>query len=201
MMSALATAALNVAAETGEEPQGIDLFLPAGYDILWSSVIMIVIAIVFYKAVLPKFQAILDERTAKIEGGLAKAESAQAEAAAALAEYHQQLQEARTEAAKIREDARAEGSAIVADLRVKASDDAARIVETAHRQIEAERQQAAVSLRNDVGLLATELASKIVGESLTDSARQSRVVDRFLDELEAAGPAAASAAGTASEER
>ncbi|WP_454044531.1 F0F1 ATP synthase subunit B [Cellulosimicrobium sp. Marseille-Q8652] len=194
-MSALATAALNVAAETGEEPQGIDLFLPAPYDILWSSVVLLVIAVVFYKAVLPKFQAVLDERTAKIEGGLAKAESAQAEAAAALAEYHQQLQEARAEAAKIREEARAEGGAIVADLRTKASDDAARIVETAHRQIEAERQQAAISLRNDVGLLATELASKIVGESLADSARQSRVVDRFLDELEAAGPATASAVG------
>ena len=194
-MSALATAALNYAAETGEEPQGIDLFLPAPYDILWSSVVLVVIAIVFYKAILPKFQAVLDERTAKIEGGLAKAESAQAEAAAALAEYHQQLQEARAEAAKIREEARVEGGAIVADLRTKASDDAARIVETAHRQIEAERQQAAVSLRNDVGLLATELASKIVGESLTDAARQSRVVDRFLDELEAAGPAAASSVG------
>ena len=46
-------------------------------------------------------------------------------------------------------------------------------------------EQAAVSLRNDVGGLATEVASKIVGESLEDSARQSRVVDRFLAELEA----------------
>ncbi len=55
------------------------------------SVVLVIIAVVFYKMVLPKFQAVLDERTAKIEGGLAKAESAQAEAAAALAEYHQQL--------------------------------------------------------------------------------------------------------------
>ena len=171
-----------LAAESGEVDP-IKLFLPPFYDLFWSAIVLIIIAVVFYKMVLPKFQAVLDERTAKIEGGLAKAESAQAEAA------------------KIREEARAEGGAIVADLRTKASDDAARIVETAHRQIEAERQQAAVSLRNDVGLLATELASKIVGESLADSARQSRVVDRFLDELEAAGPAAASAAGTASEER
>ena len=121
-MTALADAALNVAAETGEEHEGIELFLPAGYDLLWSTVILVVIAIAVYKAVLPKFQALLDERTAKIEGGLAKAESAQAEAAAALAEYHQQLHEARTEAAKIREEARAEGSAIGSDLRAKASD-------------------------------------------------------------------------------
>ena len=41
------------------------------------------------------------------------------------------------------------------------------------------------SLRAEVGTLATELASRIVGEALADSARQSRVIDRFLDELEA----------------
>ena len=40
------------------------------------------------------------------------------------------------------------------------------------------------SLRAEVGTLATELASRIVGESLADQARQSRMVDRFLDELE-----------------
>ncbi|MHA7134626.1 F0F1 ATP synthase subunit B [Oerskovia turbata] len=187
-----------LAAESGEVDP-IQLFLPPFYDIFWSGVVLIVIAVAFYKFVLPKFQAVLDERTAKIEGGLAKAESAQAEAAAALAEYHQQLQEARAEAARIREDARAEGSAIVADQRSKAGDEAARILETAQRQIEAERQQASVSLRNDVGTLATQLASKIVGESLEDSARQSRVVDRFLDELEAAGAGAASAAANGRE--
>lgn len=183
MAAAQNAAPVIVAAEGTAE--GIDLFIPAWYDIIWSSVVMLVIAVVFYKYVLPKFQVVLDERTAKIEGGLAKAEKAQEEAAAALAEYHQQLAEARAEASQTREEARAEGTAIVAELKTKANEEAARIVETAHRQIEAERQSAAVSLRAEVGTLATELASKIVGESLEDSARQSRVVDRFLDELEA----------------
>lgn len=173
-----------LAAEPGEEVQGINLLIPADYDIIWSLVVAVIIGIAFYRLVLPKFTAVLDERTEKIEGGLAKAENAQAEAAAALAEYHQQLAEARAEAGRIREEARAEGNAIVADLRQKASDDAARILENAQRQIEAERQQAAVALRAEVGTLATELASRIVGEALADSARQSRVIDRFLDELE-----------------
>lgn len=182
MIAAALPAASILAAET--EVEGWRLLIPAGYDILWSSVVLIVIAIVFYRLVLPKFQAILDERTEKIEGGLAKAESAQEEAAAALAEYHQQLQDARTEAARIREDARGEASQIVAEAREKAVAEATRVAENAQRQIEAERQQAAVSLRSDVGSLATELASRIVGESLADEARRSRVVERFLDELD-----------------
>jgi len=96
-----------------------------------------------------------------------------------------------SQAARIKEAARAEGGAIVTELKAKATAEAARTVETAQRQIEAERQQAAVSLRNDVGALATELASKIVGESLEDTARQSRVVDRFLAELEASATTSA----------
>ena len=183
-MSRAADAAAVVTA-AGEEPEGIQLLLPAGYDIFWSTLVLVVIALVFYKLVLPKFQAVLDERTAKIEGGLAKAESAQAEAAAQLAEYQQLLADARTEAARIREEARGEAGQIVAEARTRAQAEASRLVETAHKQIEAERQQVAVSLRGDGGTLATELASKIVGESLEDEARRSRVVDRFLDDLEA----------------
>jgi F-type H+-transporting ATPase subunit b len=63
--------------------------------------------------------------------------------------------------------------------------EAARIVEHARAQIEADRQQAVISLRSEVGTIATELAGRIVGESLEDEARQSRVVDRFLAELDA----------------
>jgi F-type H+-transporting ATPase subunit b len=176
------TGSLIAAEEGAATPNPL---LPETYDIVWSLVIVVVLGFFFTKYAMPKFTAILDERTAKIEGGLAKAESAQAEAAAALEQYNQQLLEARTEAARIREDARAEGSAIVAESRTRAQAEAARIVENAQRQIDAERQQAAVSLRAEVGALATELASKIVGESLADEARRSRVVERFLDDLEA----------------
>ncbi|MBE1874851.1 F0F1 ATP synthase subunit B [Myceligenerans pegani] len=188
-MAARASAA-NILAAT-EEPEGIDLFLPAGYDLLWSAVVLVIIAVAFYRYVLPPMNKVLDERAALIEGGIKKAEEAQAQADKALEEQERLLVEARTEAAQVREEARAEGSAIIKDLKAKANDEAARITETAHRQIEAERQAAAVSLRSEVGALATDLASRIVGESLEDSARQSRVVDRFLDELEAADGAEA----------
>ena len=66
----------------------------------------------------------------------------------------------------------------------EAQAEARRVTEAAQAQIQAERQQALNALRTEVGTLATELASRIVGESLTDTARQNRMVDRFLDELE-----------------
>ena len=52
----------------------MELFLPKSYDIFWSLVILIIVAVFFYKFFLPKFQAVFDERAAKIEGGIAMAQ-------------------------------------------------------------------------------------------------------------------------------
>lgn len=161
------------------------LLFPASYDIIWSAVCFAIIAFALGKFALPVFTKILDERTAKIEAGLNFADEAKAMAETAAVEQEQLLREARAEAAHVRDSARTEAASIVAEARAKATAEAERVLEAAQRQIDAERQAAAVSLRADVGTLATELASKIVGESLEDVARQSRVVDRFLDELEA----------------
>lgn len=134
--------------------------------------------------VVPKLEQAHAERTAAIEGGMEQAQEAQKQAEAAKAQYEAQLNSARDEAAKIREDARAQGAQIVADMREQANAEATRIVDSAKKQTEADRQAAAVSLRSDVGRMSTDLASKIVGESLHDETRQSGIVDRFLAELE-----------------
>jgi F-type H+-transporting ATPase subunit b len=158
----------------------------------WTELIIGIIAflIVFGflgRLLLPRAQKMLAERTNQIEGGLKRAEDAQAEAQQVLEQYRQQLAEARHEAARLREEAREQGAQIIAEMREEAQAEARRLTEAANAQIQSERQQALIALRSEVGALATELASRIVGESLTDEARQSRVVDRFLDDLEQRG--------------
>ncbi|WP_160664850.1 F0F1 ATP synthase subunit B [Pseudarthrobacter sp. ATCC 49987] len=143
-----------------------------------------VLMYIVVKYVVPMFEKTFAERAEAIEGGIAKAEKAQAEASAALEEYKQQLTDARAEANRIREEARAEGAQILADLKEKAAAESARITAQAHAAIQSERQAAVVSLRAEVGTLATTLAGRIVGESLEDDARSARVVDRFLADLE-----------------
>ncbi len=140
--------------------------------------------IVLKSRVVPMFEKAFAARTEAIEGRIAKAENAQREAQAALEAYNAQLSDARGEAQAIREEARVQGAAIIEDLRAKAQEEAARITAAAHASIEAERQQAIASLRHEVGALATQLASKIVGEALDDQVRQSGIVDRFLNDLE-----------------
>lgn len=166
------------------EDDGIKLFLPETYDIVWSLIILIIVAVFFYKLFLPKFQRIFDERTAKIEGGLAKAEQAQKDAEEAKKKYQAQLSTARIEASKIRDDARAEASHIISDARSRAETEAAQITANAERSLESQQQKAMVNLKGEVGSLATSLASKILGSELQDSAVQTQMIDQMLADME-----------------
>ncbi|PRY62906.1 ATP synthase F0 subcomplex B subunit [Knoellia remsis] len=153
-------------------------------ELIFGFVMIGILYLVVSKKVVPNLEKAYEERRAAIEGGMEQAEEAQAQAQAALQQYEAQLHEARTEANAIREEARAEGASIVAEMRDKAQAEANRITESASRQIEAERQQALVSLRSEVGTMSTTLASRIVGESLEDEVRQKGIIDRFLADLE-----------------
>jgi F-type H+-transporting ATPase subunit b len=158
--------------------------LPAWIEVILSIVFVILLTIVIARFVVPRFEATYAERTAAIQGGMEKAEKAQEAAEAALQQYQDQLAAARGEAARIREDAKTQGSQILADMREQAQAEVARIKAAAESQLEAERNQVMNQLRNEIGGLATTLAGRIVGESLTDDERARRTVDRFLADLE-----------------
>ncbi len=136
------------------------------------------------KYVVPPINRAMTNRQDAIRQQFEELDQAKEEANSAKDEFQSQIEEARHEAARIREDAREQGAAIIAEMRETAQSEAARIVEHGKAQIEAERQAAVASLRTEVGTLATNLAGRIVGESLDDDARQGRVVERFLADLE-----------------
>ncbi len=169
----------STAAEAAANP-----LVPHTAELIVGAIAFTLLFLVLRSKVVPMFEKAFAARTEAIQGGIEKAEQAQRDAATALSQYTAQLADARGEAQSIREEARVQGAAIIEDLRTKAQEEAARITASAHASIEAERQQAITSLRNEVGTLATELASKIVGEALDDQVRQSRIVDRFLEDLE-----------------
>ena len=151
---------------------------------------LIAFAIMFFiiaRYIVPPINRAMTARQDAIRKEFADLDQARTEAKAAEEEFRAQIADARHEAARIREEAREQGAAIIAEMREQAQAESARIVEHAHTQIEADRQQAVASLRAEVGTLATSLAGRIVGESLEDQARQSRVVDRFLADLEDQG--------------
>jgi len=166
------------------EAEKVNPLIPHTAELVVGAIAFTLLFLVLRKAVVPMFEKAFAARTEAIEGGIRKAEQAQLDAQRALTQYNEQLSSAQGEASRLRDDARAQGAAILEELRTKAQEEAARITAAAHASIEAERQQAITSLRNEVGALAVELASKIVGEALDDQARQSRIVERFIEDLE-----------------
>ena len=160
--------------------------LPSWPEFIIGTILFLLVFGALARFLLPRVQKTLAERTELIEGGLSRADEAQAEAKQLLDQYREQLAEARHEAARLREEAREQGAQIIAEMREQAQAEASRITAAAGAQIDAERRAAMVQLRAEVARWATELASRIVGESLEDEARQSRVVERFLAELETA---------------
>jgi F-type H+-transporting ATPase subunit b len=156
----------------------------------WSELILGIIAFAvifgaFVWKLLPNIQRTLAERTDAIEGGIKRAEEAQDEAQALKEQYRARLDEARQEAARFRQEAQEQGAEIIREMREEGQRQRDTIVAAGQAQIEADVASVRSALRQDVGRLAVDLAGRIVGETVADEARQRRIVDRFLDDLEA----------------
>ncbi|MEU4483026.1 F0F1 ATP synthase subunit B [Micromonospora sp. NPDC023966] len=174
-----------LAAEGGEAAH--NPIIPAWEEIVVGGIAFIVLCFVLMKFVFPRMEQTFQARVDAIEGGIKRAEAAQAEAGQLLEQYRAQLAEARTDAARIRDDARADAEGIRQDILAKAREESDRIIAAGKEQLAAERATIVRELRTEVGTIAVDLASKIVGESLADEARRKGTVDRFLSGLESTG--------------
>ena len=177
---------MSISASTPVLPLESNFLVPNG-TFLVSLLAFAILVWIFGKYLIPPINRAMTARQEAIRTEFAELDEAKAEARQAESDYKEQLNNAKHEAARIREDAREQGAQIVQDARDKAQVEADRIIEHAHTQIEADRKAAFASLRRDVGSLATTLAGRIVGESMDDDERQGRVVERFLADLEETG--------------
>ena len=175
---------LAVESDVPVEESGPNPVIPNAGELIIGLLTFAIVAYVLMKYVWPRMEATFQARRDAIEGGIKRAEDAQAEAQRLLGEYRQQLAEARTEAAQIRDNARAEGQRIIEEMRATAQEESARIVARGDEQLTVQRQQVVRELRGEIGTLATSLAERVVGESLAADPAPQRTVDRFLDDLD-----------------
>ena len=156
--------------------------LPAANELIWGTVAFLILLFLMYRTVFPSINKAYKDRRENIEGKLEQAEKDREEAEGLLEQYRRRLGEAEDETQRILEQARADAERVRRELLAKAETDAGRELERARQAIRAERDQAILQLRNEVGTLAVELATRVVGDSL-DRDRQLRLVDEYIDEL------------------
>jgi len=159
-------------------------FLVPNATIIVEFLAFLVILFLLARYVIPPINKALTDRQDSIRRQFEESEQAKAAAEAAEREFRAELADARHEAARIREDAREQGAAIIAEMREQAQAESSRIIAASHAQLDADRQRVLTEMRAEVGDLATTLAGLIVGETLDDDERQRRTVERFIAGLE-----------------
>jgi F-type H+-transporting ATPase subunit b len=123
-------------------------------------------------------------RQALIAQQIRDAETTKTQLAEAEKTLHDALNEARTEASKIRENARSEAQGIVEELRKSAQEESARIIARGDEQLANQRGAVIRELRGEIGSLAVELSEKIIEQRLADDAQVQATVNAFLADLE-----------------
>jgi F-type H+-transporting ATPase subunit b len=166
-----------------QEASGI--FIIPNATILFEFVALFLLLFLLRRYALPPLLKAMDERQQLIKRQIEESKEARENLEKAQREYEEALAQARHEATQMRDQARADAKRIREELEQKAREEAAAIAAANQRQMEIERQRVMAQLRREIGGLAVELASRIVGESLEDEARGRRTIDRFIEEVEA----------------
>jgi len=177
---------LVVAAETATEVEEKNPILPDVAELIYGALAFLIVFAVLWKFAFPALGKMLADRSAKIQGDLEKAEQSRMSAEQELAEYRTQLSGARDEANRIIEESRRTAEQLRRDLQAKAEQEAQATVARAQEEIRAERDRVFQDLRAQVGVIAVELAGRVVGQSLDPSAHE-RLIDEYIDEVAGSG--------------
>ena len=129
--------------------------------------------VIFKKLLLNPVKKVIAERKAKADSQIADAEKLRTEAEAMKAEYEQNLQNARTEANQI--VAAARGEELLGEARAQA----AALKQKAEADIAQERKKAVNEVKDEIGGMAMEIASKVVEREIKEADHQD-LIDEFI---------------------
>ena len=143
--------------------------------------------VIFKKLLLNPVKKVIAERKAKADSQIADAEKLRTEAEAMKAEYEQNLQNARTEANQIVASAQKTAAARSEELLGEARAQAAALKQKAEADIAQERKKAVNEVKDEIGGMAMEIASKVVEREIKEADHQD-LIDEFIKNVgEASG--------------
>ena len=158
------------------EQLGIDL-----WGLLWQAVAFGLLVVLLGRFLYKPTLAAMDERAARVRRGMDDAERAHRRSEEAQQEYDSVIVEARRRSHETIAAAARSGEKVREEIVEKARQEAARIVQDGHQQVEVEQRQALASVRNDIVDLSIEAARRVLQQEL-DEKTQRRLVEQFLSE-------------------
>jgi len=173
---------LAQAAETKKETT--NPILPSGNEMVWAVLSFVVLFALIAKFGYPAIKKGMDARAAKIKSSLDEAESTRSEAQGILDDYRRQLADAKSEGARIIEEARQAADKLRQDLKRQAEAEVADVKARAQEDIAAQVERAKADLQSRVATLSVDLAEKVVERSL-DRQTNLALIENFIRQTEA----------------
>lgn len=158
------------------------LITPAIGLIFWTLVIFLVLLAVLGKFVWPVITKSLADRENSINEALAAAEEARNAKQDLEAKVEAMRQEAREEREKMMKTARETANKMQEEAKQKANAEYNRIIESAKREIELQKENAMAQVRKEVASIAIDVAEKLVRKNLSGDQAQKDLVDTYLKE-------------------
>lgn len=155
-------------------------FLIPNGTFFFELICFLVVLYILGKHIVPRITKAIDERQAAIKKQFDDAEALKARLEKAEQEYAEARTETKREATRLREQAQAERAQIVEEARSEAQLRVEEMLASAEQRIAAERQQAVLALRAEIGELATTLAERVVHDALREDVRQRKLVEDFI---------------------
>jgi F-type H+-transporting ATPase subunit b len=156
--------------------------LPEKNEIIWGGISFVLLFLLMWKFALPAIKSGMNARTERIRADLDAADTARTEAEGVLDGYKAQLADAKSEAARIIEEARQSADALKRDQEARLQTELADARARAAADIEAAKAQATADLRNELAQLAVGAASAVVGKNL-DPATQSQLIEDYISSV------------------
>lgn len=140
--------------------------------------LMVALKIVAWKPLM----AMMEKREQLIAGNIDDSELAKLEADRLLKEQQQQLEDTRTKASAIIEQARDTADKVEREQLAAAKVEIARLKEEAKKSIELERQQALAGAQNDISRLSMDIAEKLIGKELSKEGH-AELIEEYIERL------------------
>ena len=135
--------------------------------------------VIFKKFLLKPIKQVIADRKAKADSEIADAQKLRTEAEAMKAEYEQNLQNARTEANQIVTAAQKTATARSEEIVSEARAQAAALKQKAEADIAQERKKAVNEVKDEIGGIAMEIASKVVEREISEKDHKD-LIDEFI---------------------
>ena len=168
----LAVASLGFPALAYAAEEGGGSLIEVNWTLAVQLISFLLLLAVLHKLLYRPLIGALEGRSAAIAQQLAEAQAARETAQRELGAMEERIRAAHADAQALRERALREAGELRERLSAEARQEAARLVEAAQAQVGQEVRRARAELRSEVGVLATQIAERLVRKSLTDEDHQ-----------------------------